>query len=210
MTFASTERTALAELLRRKGPDAPTLCQGWDTRDLAAHLFVREHRPGASLLSVLPGRNAVTTEFEAARERPYPELISAWEAGPGGLNPWRVLDPVVNGVEHFIHHEDVRRGGLNSPDQVEVRALGEDHELQLYRALKLFAPRMLRTDSPVILQPTGLPRLVLHDRPGVSADGQAVVRVAGDVGELVLWVSGRDLVRVEIDGDVSRVQRRGL
>ena len=30
------------------GPDGPTLCEGWQTRDLAAHLVLRERRPDAA------------------------------------------------------------------------------------------------------------------------------------------------------------------
>ena len=34
-TFAKRERLLLADLLEAEGPDAPTLCEGWQTRDLA-------------------------------------------------------------------------------------------------------------------------------------------------------------------------------
>ena len=44
-TFAKRERLLLADLLEAEGPEAPTLCEGWSTRDLAAHLIVRERRP---------------------------------------------------------------------------------------------------------------------------------------------------------------------
>ena len=37
------EREALCDLFLELGPDAPTLCEGWDTIDLAGHLYVREH-----------------------------------------------------------------------------------------------------------------------------------------------------------------------
>src|SRR5690606_24047731 len=38
---ARAERHALADLLMAVGPDAPTLCAGWTTAHLAAHLVVR-------------------------------------------------------------------------------------------------------------------------------------------------------------------------
>ncbi|WP_346995752.1 maleylpyruvate isomerase N-terminal domain-containing protein, partial [Dietzia sp. SLG310A2-38A2] len=44
-TLAQRERSALVETMRAAGPEAPTLCAGWTTRDLAAHLVVREARP---------------------------------------------------------------------------------------------------------------------------------------------------------------------
>jgi hypothetical protein len=37
------ERRELCDLLIQLGPDAPTLCEGWTTADLAAHLVLREH-----------------------------------------------------------------------------------------------------------------------------------------------------------------------
>lgn len=47
-TFAKRERLLLADLLETAGPDAPTLCEGWQTRDLAAHVVVRERRADAA------------------------------------------------------------------------------------------------------------------------------------------------------------------
>ena len=54
MSLASRERAALCDLFAEVGPDAPTLCAGWTTRDLAAHLLVRERRPWASAGIVVP------------------------------------------------------------------------------------------------------------------------------------------------------------
>lgn len=45
---ARSERHALCDLFMEVGPDAPTLCGEWTTRDLAAHLVVRESRPDAA------------------------------------------------------------------------------------------------------------------------------------------------------------------
>ena len=46
--YARTEREALAYLMLELGPDAPTVNEGWTTRDLAAHQLVRERRPDAA------------------------------------------------------------------------------------------------------------------------------------------------------------------
>ena len=48
MSYSREERLALGALLDKTGPDAPTLCEGWTTGDLAAHLVLREHRPDAA------------------------------------------------------------------------------------------------------------------------------------------------------------------
>ncbi|WP_309055235.1 maleylpyruvate isomerase N-terminal domain-containing protein, partial [Streptomyces sp.] len=53
-THATRERLLLADLLEAAGPDAPTLCEGWLTRDLAAHVVVRERRPDAAAGSLVP------------------------------------------------------------------------------------------------------------------------------------------------------------
>ena len=45
---AARLRRTLCEVFDDVGPDAPTLCEGWATRDLAAHLVVRETRPDAA------------------------------------------------------------------------------------------------------------------------------------------------------------------
>lgn len=61
--FARSERLALCETLRAVGPDAPTLCEGWLTRDLAAHLVLRESRPDAApgiVVSALAGSVTLT------------------------------------------------------------------------------------------------------------------------------------------------------
>src|SRR5262249_38403716 len=58
MGVADAERRVVADLFDEVGPDAPTLCAGWQTRDLAAHLIVREHRldaaPGILVKALAP------------------------------------------------------------------------------------------------------------------------------------------------------------
>ena len=54
MTAAARERAALVTTMRDAGPDAPTLCGEWTTRDLAAHLVLRERRPDAAAGIMIP------------------------------------------------------------------------------------------------------------------------------------------------------------
>ena len=49
-----TERAALCDTLEKFGADAPTLCEGWTTLDLAAHLVAREARSDAAAGLVVP------------------------------------------------------------------------------------------------------------------------------------------------------------
>ena len=56
------ERNELADLLDQLGPDAPTLCEGWNTADLAAHLVVRERDPRSAPGILLGGRFEAYTD----------------------------------------------------------------------------------------------------------------------------------------------------
>src|SRR4051812_32989801 len=62
--FAPVERAALADLMAALGPDAPTLCTGWTTRDLAAHLIVRATRPDAAAGIMLAGLAGYTKRVQ--------------------------------------------------------------------------------------------------------------------------------------------------
>lgn len=205
MSFSAAERRHLSELLHRVGPDQPTLCEGWLTRDLAAHLYVRENNLLATGGVVVP---ALEPRLEAAmvkqKARDFDELVDAWAAGPPRLSPFSVLDSKVNAVEHFVHHEDVRRGA----GVIEPRDFSRAVREQLHDLLESAAPMLLRGSTlPVLLTPSGSRPIVVADRRGVSERGDDVVRVSGAVGELLLWAFGRDAVEVEVDGEESAVSR---
>lgn len=208
MSFSSAERARLADLLIELGPDAPTLCEGWDTHDMAVHLYLRENNPLAAAGMFVPALSGNLAKASVrAGERDYTELVRDWAAGPGKLNPIRFIDHLMNAAEHFVHHEDVRRGdGVARP-----RDFSRAVEAQLHRILKTMAPRILRKSAvPVILQPSGFSRIVAADQRGVSLDGESVLRIGGDVGELLLWVFGRDAVDLEVVGNLADAHRSGL
>jgi uncharacterized protein (TIGR03085 family) len=72
VTFAKSERAELCDLLDALGPDAPTLCQGWSTHDLAAHLWIRETDPvGATSMVAKP--------LAGLLDRRMAEVKSRWE-----------------------------------------------------------------------------------------------------------------------------------
>lgn len=207
MSFASKERHALAASLLRFGPDAPTLCEGWTCRDLAAHLYIREHKPLAAagmFVSRLQPRLDAATEHYLSQN--YQELVRSWEQGPGRLNPARWLDPVMNAAEHFVHHEDVLRAQGETPRELEAEDLRA-----LYRSLKMLAPRILgESEVPVVLEPLGFPRIVASDIRGVSARGDHVAHVRGSVGELVLWVFDRKGAEVELSGSTEGIRKSSI
>ena len=94
------------------GPDAPTLCGDWTTRDLAAHLVVRDRRPDAAPGLVTSFMSGYTEHVRATEaERPYWEIVDRVRKGPPHWSPLRIeaLDRLANSLEFFVHHEDVRR-----------------------------------------------------------------------------------------------------
>lgn len=211
MTVARDERCALADLLLSVGPDAPTLCEGWTTRDLVVHLVVREYRPDAAVGLFLPPvqrhLDAVTAEVGA---RPYPDLVRSYRQGPPRWNPVRLLDRLVNLSENFVHHEDVRRGG----GSWEPRDLTQGTRDSLWRAVRVAARGFIVPSGPTV-------RLNRTDSigGGVGDAGNSVtvgrgapaVTVTGEAGELLLWLFGRDKAcRLTELGPSDRVVRRTI
>src|SRR3954452_22638592 len=105
------ERQELCQLFRTLGPDAPTLCEGWATRHLAAHLVVRERQPLRAvgiLVRPLAHRHDEAIQSTLARHS-YDAIAGRAEAGPPPW--WCPVDRLVTLVEFVVPHEDARRGG---------------------------------------------------------------------------------------------------
>src|SRR5690606_24092038 len=129
MTFAKSERAALCDLFDEVGPDAPTLCEGWNTHDLAAHLWIRETDPlGAPGLLVRPLAGLTERRMAETKQRwEYAELVDRLRHGPARLSVFAIpgIDDAANTTEFFVHHEDVRRAG---EVPLPHRELGEEVE----------------------------------------------------------------------------------
>ena len=71
--FDAVERAQLSDLLDELGPEAPTLLAPWTTRDLAAHLVLREHdsRPAPGLSCPVRGSAGSTPKKGARAEGFY-------------------------------------------------------------------------------------------------------------------------------------------
>lgn len=196
MTVAQHERAALSELFSDVGPEAPTLCGGWQTKDLLAHLVLRETRLDAApgiLVSALAGYTQRVQRGVAARE--WPVLLDQFRSGPPALSPYRFLDRQVNAMEFFVHHEDVRRAAQGW----EPRELPAATQDALWRRLRLIS-RVGYRRSPV--------GVVLQRADGASVrakGGAPEVRLIGAPGELVLHAFGRDAVRLHPVGSGADV-----
>lgn len=182
------------------GPDEPTLCEGWNTRDLAAHLVVRESRPDASL-GVLGGPLASWTEKvqNDAASQPYEKLIKLIRSGPPIWShlrlPW--ADGQFNTIEYFVHHEDVRRA---RPGWT-VRELDPALSDFIWDRLKLAGRGWFGSvDGGVTLVRTDAP-----DTRHKAKGGKPTVTLSGEPGELLMVAFGRREADVAVDGDPEAV-----
>lgn len=199
MTVAQRERAALVATFRDAAPDAPTLCEGWDVRDLTAHLVVRERRLDAAPGIMIPALSGYTerVQEQVAASTDWDILLDQVAEGPPLYSPFKVLDPIANVAEMFIHHEDVRRARPGW----EPRPLDEQTSAALRRPIAMMA-RMTLRKAPA--------RVVFRTPRGesVAAVGRgAEVTVTGDPGELLMFAAGRDEARVSFDGAPQLVER---
>lgn len=198
MSLATRERAALADELERVGPDRPTLCTGWTTRDLLAHLLLRERRPWQAAGVVVPLLAEVTERgMRRYRELPWTDAVGMFREGPQAWSPLRNerLDAAANAFEFFVHHEDVRRG---EPGW-EPREPDEERDGELWAGARRMGMLLRRSPVGVVLARPSGERYVVKTGPGV-------VTVVGEPGELVLFAFGRDAVRVELQGEPGDIE----
>ena len=197
--WAHAERVALCDLLTETGPDAPTLCEGWTTGDLAAHLVIRERRPDAGpgiLIAPLAGYTE-RVQRRVKKATPFADLVTLLRGGPPAWSPMGLpgMDAAANTVEYFVHHEDVRR----AQPGWEPRELHDDLLEQLWRRLRM--SRLVLRRVPVeitLVEPGGRTLRVTK--------GGKRVRVRGPVAELALWTLGRkDAARVDLTGEAEGI-----
>jgi uncharacterized protein (TIGR03085 family) len=197
MSAAQRERAALVETMRGVGPDAPTLCEGWKTRDLAAHLVIREYRPDAAPGILIPflASHTEKVQNQVAEQNDWDELVGKLAAGPPVYSPLKLLDPVANVAEMFIHHEDVRRAQPGWQPRSLEPTLGN----MLRRTLPLMARFTLAKVPGRVALRTSEGKTVL------TAGRGPAVTVTGAPEELLLFAVGRQ-AQVEFDGDAAAVQ----
>ncbi len=188
------ERSELCDLFVAKGPDAPTLCEGWATLDLAAHLVIRENDMRSGL-AILGGDRFASLEhklMDGARAQGYDRLVERLRSGPP-LVPWRLpgLRGVMNTNEWFVHHEDVRRANGEGP-----RTDRPDLDGAMWTMVRRMGRVMLRKvkGAGVALEAPG------HGEVPARGTGPSA-RVVGGPQELMLFLYGRRTgAQVEITG----------
>jgi uncharacterized protein (TIGR03085 family) len=191
----NVERAQLCDLLDELGPDSPTLLAPWTTRDIAAHLVLRERDYLAGPGLVLPGPWGRMAERRrrALALRDFGWLVARLRSGPPpGFFRIGWVRRVPNLNDFFVHHEDVRRANGRGP-----RTNGPAMDEALWHNVTLapwFLARRLN-GAGLELHWAGTARTVRARR------GEPVARVAGAPGELLLYLFGRrSAAEVEMSG----------
>ncbi|GAB2495836.1 TIGR03085 family metal-binding protein [Luteococcus sediminum] len=219
MSFSQDERLALCDLLEELGPDAPTLCEGWQTHDMAAHLWLRETDPLAMPGMIAAPLEGLTERRMDALKRKlgYEELIGRIRKGPPRFSLFALpgLDEAGNATEYFVHHEDVRRAQAPELGMREPRALDDSAQEVCWKRVSSMGRLMVRR-SPVAVS---MQRLDAADGGPVGnpvrlgGEGEGVV-LRGLASELLLFCFGRtEAAAVELRGapeDVVALQQASI
>jgi uncharacterized protein (TIGR03085 family) len=189
------ERRDLCDLMTTLGPDAPTLCEGWTTRHLAAHLAIRERDLRAGPGIVFGGPFAGFTDKLQTKEmqRPFEEIIGRVRTPPPGPLSIPAVRAAISFAEYLVHHEDVRRANNSAP-----RADRPDLQAEAWKALCRMGGLMVRkakTGRALKLVATGT-------TAGDKTFGKgATVMITGEPVELLLYLQGRRTAAVvTLDG----------
>ena len=184
------ERAALCDTLEEHGPDAPTLCEGWTTADLAAHMVARERRPDTGPGILLGGAFARHTDrvMNDLKSKGFDHLVARLRSGPPF--PMRVgPGALVNVNENWIHHEDVRRANGTGP-----RPLDPEVDAIFWRLLRIAGFGLRKV-------PVGVEAVTPDGRRRVLHKGEPSVTITGDAPEIAFFCSGRrDAAVVELAG----------
>lgn len=137
MSAITDLRNQLVSVLLRTGPGQPTLCEGWNTEHMVAHLVLRETRPDIAAGVVIPplaSRTDRKTEELAGQltdGRSYMEAVEKFGSANAPQRRNETVDYGMNFAEYVIHREDVLRGSPASTEMngAESRIEGEDERI---------------------------------------------------------------------------------
>ena len=201
LAFDAQERQKLCDVLDELGPSAATLLVGWTTRDLAAHIVVRERDLVAGPCLVLPGPFQRLAEQRRTRlmdRRDFSWLVARIRSGPP-LGFFRIgwVRSFPNLNEFFVHHEDVRRANGLGP-----RTLTPEFEAALWRNVRRGSRYLGRRIRNAGLE---IECAKTSERVKVRS-GEPTARLSGRPGELLLYVFGRQgAAQVEVTGPAEAV-----
>jgi uncharacterized protein (TIGR03083 family) len=177
--------------------DQPSLCEGWRVRDVIGHMGYGHTTPmGPIVLQVIKYKGNMTKgSFELSKrfatERTPAELLELWDRELVGAHARRGIAKTIKWPEayldHFIHHQDIRRP-LDRPRDIAEERLVAALEVIPTVKTPLFATK------PVV---DGL-RLRATDLDVSIGDGAPV---EGPAEALVLAAAGRRVALAELSGE---------
>ncbi len=195
-TFARQERAAFCDLALEVGPDAPTRCGEWNVKELVIHLLVRERSPlGAPGMLISPLSGLTDRAMAGLAHEPFKKLVKRLRR-PSPLLLLPGADALVNSVEFFVHHEDLRRARTDWTP----REIGAGASSLLWQATRVLGPGLVR--------PAGVPVRLVRAGTGATATlrrGDDPVVVTGVPAELVLMLYNRPTEGLVYDGPADRV-----
>lgn len=193
--MSRTERAALCDLALQVGQDEPTLCGDWTVKDLVVHLLIREGSAAAVGITVRPLAGLTDLASRRLAGRDFTTLVERLRGGPPLYSPLRIdkFDRMLNTMEYFIHHEDIRR----ARPTWDPRTLTPREEKLLWRMAGVAGRGLVRESKVgVVLEHTDT-----GERAVLKQDESSSVVVRGLPSELALFVYGRkEQSRVELDG----------
>ena len=197
---AFSRPASLTDLLDKLGPNAPTLCDGWKTRDLASHLVLRERRLDAIAGIVIHPLSGWRQRVQnGLARRSFSRLVDRLRSGPPPWSPVRLrrIDEGANNVGFFVDVEDIRR----AQPEWQPRTLNAAANELLWRRTRAIARHALHTNHGVELVRSDTGERYVARSP---AAGEGGLVVAGAPQELLLYVFGRyDHALVERTGDAE-------
>ena len=198
-SLAKRERSALAQTLRNLGPDAPTLCQGWNSFDLLAHLIVRETRPDAALGIFIPALSSYSDKVAAKiKKSDFETLVQEFADGPKKFSPFAFpgIDNLANSIELVIHHEDLLRA---QPNYVP-RIFSETD--------KQFLWKRFTQSSKIFMRKAKIGIVAKSDQGTYTVKtGKSCVTIQGEVVDLFLFAYGRkSAANIKFEGEDDAIR----
>jgi uncharacterized protein (TIGR03085 family) len=186
--MSRSERAALCNAALEAGEGAPTLCEGWTVKDLVIHLLIRERDPVGATAIVVPQLDGLAQRSaRRMQDQDFSALVERVRGGPPVWSPMKVpvLDRLLNTLEFFVHHEDIRRA---APGWAP-RELTDREQRILFKGAAAAGKGLVR--------PAGVPVEIRwadgeRERSAVLAEGDDPVVVSGPPAELTMFLFGRD------------------
>ena len=196
--LAQNERNSLCDLFDQVGPSHPTLCEGWNTAELAAHLIIRERSIKALglVMTGYPAKKLAEATKRLAEKKPFDQLVNKVRLGP----PFYLkgIDGAMNLFEFFVHHEDVLRNEKNPDPRNDISELDE----AIWKRQSGFSKLLIRGLKDIDLTLSRPSGETIH----VGGGGRPVV-AHGAPTEIALYLFGRrKYSQIELSGDPDAIR----